>query len=79
MIYGRLIDGAIIPAPDPLTVDGDQVYDPTREQYAAHGWFPIIDTPIPETPEGEEPKYYTYHRAIVDGQIVRAWEETEHA
>lgn len=77
MTYGKLIDGSIIPAPNPLTIGRSRVYNPTREQYAAHGWLPIIDTPMPETPEGEEPKYYTYHREAVDGQIVRVWTETE--
>ena len=77
MTYGNLIDGNIIPAPNPLVVGRSRVYNPAREQYAAHGWLPIVDTPMPDTPEGEEPKYYTYHRDVVDGQIVRAWTETE--
>ena len=77
MTYGQLIDGNIIPAPNPLTIGRSRVYNPAREQYAAHGWLPIIDTPMPDTPEGEEPKYYTFHREVVDGQIVRVWTETE--
>lgn len=77
MTYGKLINGNIVPAPNPLPVGGSRVYNPSAALYVAHGWLPIIDTPMPDTPEGEEPKYYTYHREVVDGQIVRVWTETE--
>ena len=76
MIFGKLADGQIIPAPNPLKVGGSPIYNPTADQYVAHGWLPIIDTPMPGTPAGEEPKYYTFRREVRDSQIIRVWEET---
>lgn len=69
-MYGKLINGAVVPAPNPLPQDGKRIYNPTDAQYAAAGYLPIIDNPMPDDAEDT---YYTYHREIVDGQIVRVW------
>lgn len=77
MKHGTLIDGAPVMAPNPLHVDGYFVYNPMDEQYAAAGYLPIVETPYPETPEGEEPKYYEASWEEQEGRIVRVWTEAE--
>lgn len=77
MKYGTMKDGVPVLAPNPLHVDGYFVYNPMDEQYAAAGYLPIIETPYPETSEGEEPLYYIEKWAEENGQIVRIWTETE--
>lgn len=37
MMYGQLIDGNIIPVPNPLMAARSRVYNPSAEQYAALG------------------------------------------
>jgi len=64
-------------APNPLHVEGYNIFNPLDEQYAAAGYLPIIETPYPETPEDEEPKYCEASWEERDNQIVRVWAESE--
>lgn len=75
MKYGILKNGLPVTAPNPLHVEGYNIYNPTDAQYAAEGYLPILETPYPVTEEGEEPKYYTASWQEEDGQIVRVWAE----
>ena len=76
-MYGKLIDGNIVPAPNPLHINRGMVYNPSAYLYASVGYKPIVDTPMPATAEDAEPVYYTSHWEERDGQIVRVWTETE--
>lgn len=76
-MYGKLINGQIVPAPNPLHVNRGMVYNPSGYIYESVGYKPIIDTPQPEQPEDGPTAYYTSHWEEQDGQIVRVWEEAE--
>lgn len=75
-MYGKLINGQIVPAPNPLHVNRSMVYNPSGYIYESVGYKPIVDTPMPEPEDGTE-VYYTSHWEEQAGQIVRIWEETE--
>lgn len=77
MKYGTLIDGTPVRAPNPLHVEGHNIYNPMDEQYVAAGYLPIIETPYPATEEDMEPKYYEASWEEQDSQIVRLWTEAE--
>ena len=76
-MYGKLINGQIVPAPNPLHVNRSMVYNPSGYIYESVGYKPIVDTPMPETAEDAEPVYYASHWEEIDGEIVRVWTETE--
>lgn len=75
MQYGKLINGNIVPAPNPLHVNRGMIYNPSGYIYESVGYKPIVDTPVPEPEEGTE-VYYTSHWEEQDGKIVRVWTET---
>lgn len=62
MKYGKLTDGALKTAPNPLCMEDITISNPTEEQYREAGYLPVIYTDPPEQ-EG----YYP----------VCFWEETE--
>ena len=75
-MYGKLINGQIVPAPNPLHVNRSMVYNPSGYIYESVGYKPIVDTPMPEPEDGTE-VYYTSHWEEQDSQIVRVWTETD--
>ena len=75
-MYGKLIDGNIVPAPNPLHVNRGMIYNPSGYIYESVGYKPIVDTPVPESEDGTE-VYYTSHWEEQDGKIVRVWTETD--
>ena len=77
MRYGTLVGGQPVPAPNPLRIGRQVVYNPPDALYEAAGYLPIVDTPMPETAEDAEPVYYTSHWEEQDGRVVRVWVETE--
>lgn len=76
-MYGKLINGQIVPAPNPLHVNRGMVYNPSGYIYESVGYKPIVDTSQPEQPEDGSTVYYTSHWEEHDGQIVRVWTETD--
>ena len=76
-MYGKLINGQIIPAPNPLHVNRGMVYNPSAYLYASVGYKPIIETIQPEQTEGGTEVYYTPHWEEINGEIVRIWTETD--
>ena len=76
-MYGKLINGQILPAPNPLHVNRGMVYNPSGYLYSAVGYKPIVDTPQPEQPEDGTEVYYASHWEEIDGEIVRVWTETD--
>lgn len=77
MRYGTLVGGQLVPAPNPLRIGRQVIYNPPDALYMREGYLPIVDTPMPETAEDAEPVYYTSHWEEQVGQIVRVWTETE--
>ena len=76
MKYGKLTDGVLVPAPTPLCWGGFKTYNPSDALCAEAGYLPIVETPYPETAEGEA-KYYTSSWEEQEGQIVQIWTETD--
>lgn len=52
MIYGKLIDGAIVYAPNPIKHDGLWYGNPPGEIYEAEGYKPVRYTDPPEVEPG---------------------------
>ena len=75
-MYGKLIDGNIVLAPNPLHINRGMIYNPSGYIYESVGYKPIVDTPVPESEDGTE-VYYTSHWEEQDGKIVRVWTETD--
>lgn len=60
-------------APNPIYGE-DKVYaNPTHETLVAHGYFPLIETPMPV----KEGYYYTYHYELGEETVIRVWDEHE--
>lgn len=77
MRYGTLADGRPVPAPNPLCIGRQVIYNPPDALYLREGYLPIVDTSMPETAEDAEPVYYTSNWEERDGRIVRVWTLTE--
>ena len=77
MKYGILINNAPAMAPNPLCVNGFQIYNPRDAQYAAAGYLPIVETPCPVAAEDDEGKYYTASWEEREGRILCVWNEAE--
>ena len=76
MLYGTLIDGQLVHAPNPVHINGMAIYNPSDSTYESMGYLPIIDNPMPDQQDGYDPVYYTSHWEKNDGKIVRTWEQT---
>lgn len=70
-MYGLLINGTPLPAPNPLHINGAVVYNPPDSIYAAAGYLPIVETPHPDD------NYYTASWTEQDGQIIQVWTLTD--
>lgn len=71
-MYGTLINGIPLPAPNPLHINGAVVYNPPDSIYAKAGYLLIVDTPHPD-----DDNYYTASWVEQDGQIVQVWTQTD--
>lgn len=86
-MYGKIIDGKLVCAPNPMLADitneetGEiaryKVYNPRPEQYEAEGYLEVIETEYPEASEGDADKYYEKRYIERDGKIYGEWVETE--
>ncbi|MDD6188468.1 MAG: hypothetical protein PUB32_02665 [Clostridiales bacterium] len=73
MAYGKLVNGRLIPAPDPLKVRNGEVCNPSGYLYEAVGYRLIVDTPMPESMAGSEENCRGFRWEEWDGQIVKVW------
>lgn len=71
MAYGKLVNGRLVPAPNPLPVRNGEVYNPSGYLYAAVGYKRIVDTPMPDT--AANMPALVPHWEERDGQIVKVW------
>ena len=85
-MYGKLIDGELVPAPDSLVVtrilesdeeEGETIAvpgvesPPSIENLLAAGCLPVSDAQPPEAPAGQH--YEANGWAVENGQIVQVW------
>ena len=81
-MYGKIIDGKLVLAPDPMLADirneetGEtaryKVYNPRPEQYEAEGYLEIVETDYPDTDKHYKKRYIERH-----GKIYGEWVEAE--
>jgi hypothetical protein len=71
-MYGKIENGGLIYAPNPLTVDGKKIYNPPADVLQKNGYKKIIQTPFPQ--DGRH-----YRQAYDDGktEIIVFWKENE--
>jgi hypothetical protein len=75
-MYGTILDGQFIPAPNTLTDGGMVHYHPPDEMYAEAGYLLKVDTSPPEQTE-EDTTIYASRYVEQDGQAVQTWEAVE--
>lgn len=70
MLYGKFESNTFVPAPYYLHIRNAYVFNPTDEQYMGEGYKPLVNTAMPEPPEG-----YTYesHWEEQEDSIIQAW------
>ena len=67
-MYGKIINQALVSAPNPVRLGDVVYYNPTDETYRAAGYLPVLETPCPsENTESEE-------GAV---NLISFWEEQE--
>jgi hypothetical protein len=71
-MYGKIVEGNILSAPNPMVIGNYKVYNPRAEQYISEGYLEIIETDYPENPDG---KYYVKEYVERDGAIYGEWVE----
>lgn len=76
MAYGKLEDGQLVLAPNPLHLRNGEVYNPSGYLYTAVGYKLIVYTPMPKDPANSSA--FTAHWEERDGEIIRVWTETGH-
>lgn len=75
-MYGKIIDGKFILAPNPLVSGGYKKYNPRPKDYEDEGYLEVVETEYPDIPDGEI-KYYEKQYVERDGKIYGEWVETE--
>ena len=85
-MYGKIIDGKLVSAPNPMIADITnkstgvtkkyKIYNPRPEVYKGNGYLEVIETEYPEVAE-DEVKYYEKHYVERDGKIYGEWVEAE--
>lgn len=75
-MYGKIIDGKFVLAPNPLVSGGYKKYNPRPKDYKDEGYLEVVETEYPDIPDGEI-KYYEKHYVERDGKIYGEWVEAE--
>jgi hypothetical protein len=73
-MFGKIINGELIKAPNKIKHKGRVYYNPKDDVYIDAGYYPIIETDIPEELYG---KRYKVHYELVEGQIIQTWVEDD--
>lgn len=73
-MYGSLVNNEMIPAPNPMVIGENRVWNPTGEQYTTAGYKEVIFTDIPET----QPGYHAEESwTETENQITEVWTVVE--
>ena len=70
MIYGKLVDGELRGAPNPLKTEDSYIFTNNSAIYLANGYKPIILTDCPS-----DGKSYTSSWAETETEIIQVWTE----
>jgi hypothetical protein len=73
-MFGRLKNGELIKAPNKINHNGRIYHNPKDEVYIDAGYYPVIETEMPDMSDG---KQYKQQYELVEGQIVQTWVEEE--
>ena len=71
--YGKIIDGKLWYATNPVRTDGEMIANPTDEMYEEFGYKHVTYTDSPE----REGYYYTPFYTEREDDILQEWEEHE--
>ena len=72
MIYGKLVDGELRGAPNPLKTEDSYIFTNNSAIYLANGYKPIILTDCPS-----DGKSYTSSWAETETEIIQVWTEVQ--
>ena len=72
MIYGKLVDGDLLGAPNPLKTEESYVFTNNAAIYLANGYKPIILTDCPS-----DGKSYVSSWAETETEITQIWTEVQ--
>lgn len=73
-MFGKILNGELIKAPNKINHNGYVYHNPKDEVYIDVGYYPVVETDMPECQEG---KIYKEQYEVVDGKIVQTWVEVE--
>ena len=71
-MYGKLIDGELRGAPNPLKTEESYIYTNSAAVYLANGYKPIILTKYPS-----DGKSYTSSWTETETEIIQVWTEVQ--
>lgn len=71
-MYGKIENGGLIYAPNPLTVDGKKIYNPTDEVLKRAGYKKLVQMPYPQ-----DGKHYCVAHEESETDITMAWKDDE--
>lgn len=71
-MYGKIIDGKLVLAPNPLASGAHKIYNPRPEKYVAEGYLEIVEIDAPD-----DGKYYEKQYVEIAGKIYSEWVEAE--
>lgn len=78
-MYGKIINEALVIAPNPVQLGDVVYYNPTDETYRAAGYLPVLETPCPtdntEPEEGAADMTSLWEEQ--DGRLVQTWVASE--
>ena len=72
MIYGKLVDGELRGAPNPLKTEESYIFTNNAAIYLANGYKPIILTEYPS-----DGGYYTESWIETETEIIQVWTEVQ--
>ena len=72
-MYGKIIDGKLVLAPNPLVTWRYKIHNPRPEDYIEEGFKEIVEAEYP----ADDGKYYEAHYVERNGKIYREWVEAE--
>ena len=70
-MYGKLIDGKLQIAPNPLKADGKTIANPNEEMLLKQGYMPVLFTEQPR----KEGYYYIACYKVENNKIIQYWQE----
>lgn len=73
-MFGKIINGELIKAPNEIKHKGRVYYNPKDDVYIDAGYYPIVETDVSEELYN---KRHKAHYELVEGQIIQTWVEDD--